>query len=425
MNRLKWICYLVCISIVLFGCGSSGVSDEEYEALLAERDELKQQIQEQEESNSMVEVSEERADEDNASDDLEKKAIEDTVVDFFEAIKTLKKSDIKPFLNDKNIFAEEKQTVYWTELYVKDVKVYDFLREYMKEELSELKYDIKDTQIIDEKNAVVTVDVSYPDISEIHGIFIDKYLSDKSYYNNLSEEKYYEEIENIYHDILKDNSPKDFSTTFNIKLIKEGDDWIIDNDVVFERQFIQLMTCNSYEMDKNKYFDYDELDKYDEEGNVKDFQEISIGDVIETDFATITIEKAEFGDKRMQMPGSNHYHSAADGNAFYAVYGKIENKTDYTLYIGTNMQGRDIYGEFDIDNSHKYDTSVVAKNDPYSGEIIPMGSDSFALYAEIPENVLNDFSTCDFRFSFNECFVDLSSDDNLYSSKYKYIIHLK
>ena len=146
-----------------------------------------------------------------------------------------------------------------------------------------------------------------------------------------------------------------------------------------------------------------EESKSDEKAD--EFITVNLGDEINTDFFEMTIEKVLTSEelRPTETKGSYTYYENIEGETYLYITGKIKNIGGET-YSAEMMDVRMIF-----DGKYKYYGRIAAEDgiDGFQGyHIKPLGSVRYYMYASVPDEIINTYSTCVVQFSFNDPFKD-------------------
>ena len=198
-------------------------------------------------------------------------------------------------------------------------------------------------------------------------------------------------------------------------LIKEDDKWIIDNDVLFDRQFVDIMTCNNAQICEEMFGLTDPSDSKVTSGDEDNasIKEIRIGEKIETQNYEFDLKNVELSyDIMPDIKSSLYQHYAADaGKVYIFVDADIKNTGKQNLPCDS------IYTvEADYNDGYKY-TGFAIADDSDSGftyanivDITPLETRGVPTLVECPEEI---------ETSLNPLFLIITMKDG---SKYKYTI---
>lgn len=131
---------------------------------------------------------------------------------------------------------------------------------------------------------------------------------------------------------------------------------------------------------------------------------VRIGDIIETDYISMTIEKYD-SDTEIHSGASQYgvysYYTSQNGEPYFYIYGTLKN-------LGANpVDIRNIYVQFCFDGKYNYKGSVAGVNSGYSSfidDVSPLTSVNYYMYADVPQELIDSFSTCVVRVGFTENF---------------------
>lgn len=146
-------------------------------------------------------------------------------------------------------------------------------------------------------------------------------------------------------------------------------------------------------------------------GNAADETEISsgdtvvqIGDTIETDYFSMSIEKYD-SDTEIRSGTSQYgtytYYSSDNGDPYFYIGGTLKNLG------GTPVDIRNIYVQFCFDGKYNYKGSVdgySSNSNGFINDVSPLASVDYYLYTAVPQELIDSFTTCTVRVGFTENF---------------------
>ena len=163
-----------------------------------------------------------------------------------------------------------------------------------------------------------------------------------------------------------------------------------------------------------------------EEAEELSYTEVSVGDIITQDFATMSLDKVSWSDeiKPSDISGVYSYYSDQEGESYFWLSGTIKNLS------GDSFSIENMAAEFIFDDKYTYSGIIIADdggNDFYFTDYVqPLGSVKYYIYYSIPDELKNSYSSCVLRFGFKDSF-----DSGRYSSflmedecDYRYEIHV-
>lgn len=147
---------------------------------------------------------------------------------------------------------------------------------------------------------------------------------------------------------------------------------------------------------------------------------INIGDKIELDFVEIEIEEYGTSDTITPTDTSRGYSYIADveKEKYYYITGTLKNLSGNTYDV------ENILVEFVFDEKYTYSGRLAAcawTNSFYGENVKPLGTVKYYIYASIPEELIDSYSTCKISFGFANEFsvskysINESSCDHIYS----------
>ena len=121
---------------------------------------------------------------------------------------------------------------------------------------------------------------------------------------------------------------------------------------------------------------------------------LAFGEAQTLDFIEFTFTKADLYNK---IYYSNWYMSATKGKQYISVSGPVRNTSDHYQELGK------IIGEVVIDDTYTFSMSrFFVEADSYKSVMDPLSEGTLYLYAEIPDELAESFTSASFRFGFNE-----------------------
>lgn len=146
-------------------------------------------------------------------------------------------------------------------------------------------------------------------------------------------------------------------------------------------------------------------------GNAAEVQEISngdtvvkMGDTIETDYFSMSLEGYD-SDTEIRSGSSQYgtysYYKSDNGDPFFYVYGALKNLG------GKPVDVRNIYVQFCFDGKYNYKGTVDGFSGDHSDfirDVSPLASVNYYMYASVPQELINSFTTCTVRVGFTRNF---------------------
>lgn len=131
---------------------------------------------------------------------------------------------------------------------------------------------------------------------------------------------------------------------------------------------------------------------------------VHMGDTIETDYLSLTLEKYDSGDEIRSGTGNYgmySYRTSDNGDPYFYLYGTFKNLG------GTPVDIRNIYVQFCFDGKYNYKGSVDGVSgdcDSFINDVSPLSSVNYYMYTAVPRELIDSFSTCTVRIGFTENF---------------------
>lgn len=153
----------------------------------------------------------------------------------------------------------------------------------------------------------------------------------------------------------------------------------------------------------------DDTKKPEEEpkDNNSGFQEVFLGDTLELEFATITIDSAAWSDtlKPTDTSGVYSYMPDQENESYFYLSGTLKNTS------GGSYSVEEIEAEFIFDNKYTYSAYVKADdggNDFYGDYVKPLSSVKYYITTSLPDEIKDTYSTCTINLGFAENFNYIS-----------------
>jgi len=135
---------------------------------------------------------------------------------------------------------------------------------------------------------------------------------------------------------------------------------------------------------------------------------IHSGDTIELDFVEMSIEgistaKAIYPDKYEKY--ISHYLEDIEGETYVCIYGNMKNISGETYEIIYNT-----YASILFDNQYNYEGAMIIDEGDslsyFSVDFKPLQSAKYYIYASVPDEMLESYTTVNMTFGFKEGFED-------------------
>lgn len=131
---------------------------------------------------------------------------------------------------------------------------------------------------------------------------------------------------------------------------------------------------------------------------------VKIGDSIETSYFSMNFEKYD-SDIEIRSGSSQYgtysYYTSENGDPFYFVYGTLKNLG------GTPVDIKNIYVQFCFDGKYNYKGTVEGISSDTSRfitDVSPLASVNYYMYAAVPQELIDSYTTCSVRIGFTENF---------------------
>lgn len=129
-----------------------------------------------------------------------------------------------------------------------------------------------------------------------------------------------------------------------------------------------------------------------------------IGDTIQTDYVSLTLDRYS-SDKEIRSGTSQYgtytYYTSDNGDPYFYLYGTLKNLG------GTPADIRNIYVQFCFDGKYNYKGSVDGVSSASNGfihDISPLAEVDYYIYAAVPQELVDTFTTCEVKIGFTENF---------------------
>ena len=135
-----------------------------------------------------------------------------------------------------------------------------------------------------------------------------------------------------------------------------------------------------------------------------------IGDSIALDFVEISLLEYCCTEEILPSDTSGVYSYVADeeGEQYWCLVGNLKNTH------GEEYDVEDMVAELCFDNKYTYKAHLKADdggNDFYGNNVKPLDSVKFYIYASVPDEMIEAYSSCTVKFGFNESFSGSYYDD--------------
>ncbi len=138
-----------------------------------------------------------------------------------------------------------------------------------------------------------------------------------------------------------------------------------------------------------------------------------LGQDIVLDFAKISFSSVNFS----YSIGNTIRSIAKDGTKFLCLNGKIEN-TD-----GANLPVDNVLAEMVINGKYTYTgRATILNTNNTKIALAPLMEDDYTLYAEIPEKLVDQISTCEIQFSINDKFATMPQTAEKADHTYRFLL---
>lgn len=140
------------------------------------------------------------------------------------------------------------------------------------------------------------------------------------------------------------------------------------------------------------------------------FQNVNLGTQITLDFLEMTFDTVSYAQELKPTDTSRVYSYIADkeNEQYFYLSGSIKN------IGGAGYSVKNIVSEIVFDNKYTYNAHLAADNggnDFYGDYVEPFGGVKYYIYASVPDELLNQYSTVTFRFGFKNNFSGSYYDD--------------
>lgn len=163
--------------------------------------------------------------------------------------------------------------------------------------------------------------------------------------------------------------------------------------------------------------------------NKPEIQEVSLGDTVNLEFMEMTIDDFVISDG-LEVTIDDHTkmtltNESTEKKTIYLT-GKIKNL--HTDMIGGTLGDIDcIFGNACFNEKYNYKFEMMINNkEDLNGLLQPLTTGDFYLYAQVPNSIAEEFSSCSVRFAFNENLTAIdvaeSKDFDFETCEYQYIV---
>lgn len=131
---------------------------------------------------------------------------------------------------------------------------------------------------------------------------------------------------------------------------------------------------------------------------------VKIGDAIETDYVSMTLETVDSNTEIRSgsgQYGTYRYYTSENGDPYFYVYGTLKN-------LGGNpVDVRNMYVQFCFDGKYNYKGSVEGVSNDYGNfinDVSPLANVNYYMYTAVPQELIDSYTTCTVRIGFTENF---------------------
>lgn len=131
---------------------------------------------------------------------------------------------------------------------------------------------------------------------------------------------------------------------------------------------------------------------------------LSVGDTIETDYVRLTLDAYD-SDMEIRSGTSQYgrytFYYSDNGDPFFYLNGSFKNLG------GVPVDIRNIYVQFCFDEKYNYKGEVAGASDASNGfinDISPLAEVGYYIYAAVPQELIDTFSTCTVKIGFTKNF---------------------
>lgn len=152
------------------------------------------------------------------------------------------------------------------------------------------------------------------------------------------------------------------------------------------------------------------------------FVKLNLGDSVDLDFLEMTVGSASWSDelKPTDTSGVYSYMSDVENETYFWLTGTMKNIS------GNSYNVEDIVAEIVFDSKYTYNAYLKADdggNDFYGYNVKPLASVKYYIYASVPDELIDMYSTVTVKFGFKENFSG-SYFDEFDECDYLYIVEL-
>ncbi len=146
---------------------------------------------------------------------------------------------------------------------------------------------------------------------------------------------------------------------------------------------------------------------FDKGGNAK---KLNLGDSVKLEFVEFTLQSASWSDTIKPTVTDSFYSYKADeeNESYFWLCGTLKN------IAGESYDVEDIVAEIVFNDKYTYQAKLIADDggsDFYGNQVKPLGSVKFYIYASVPDEVRDIYTTATVKFGFNSHFGGSSYDD--------------
>ncbi len=158
--------------------------------------------------------------------------------------------------------------------------------------------------------------------------------------------------------------------------------------------------------------------------DASDAELVSIGNTITTSFAELTVDEAAVADDIQQ--------SISSGNITYTTGPERSDTTEYVYIRGsiknTSKSAIDwptISGNVSVDGyEYEISNTIIEADGSGTNTLEPLMSYQYTLYAAVPNELAQSFTSCTMDFGFEENLENVISIDDDYAPEYRYTINI-
>lgn len=131
---------------------------------------------------------------------------------------------------------------------------------------------------------------------------------------------------------------------------------------------------------------------------------VKMGDVVENDYIYLSFDTfgsdAKIRSGASGTPGA-YYYESDNGDPFFYVYGTFKNLG------GKPVDIRRVYGQFCFNGKYYYEGNFEGVVDDYGDfvyNVTPLSTVNYYMFAVVPQELVDSYTTCTVRFGFTEDF---------------------